>query len=141
MKIFIIMGALLLSGCSLLFNYQPVEYGLTPLFDSIQSAMEWETNEITYKSDPANYGKEDYWASPKETLDRKCGDCEDFSILLMYMIYTSFGGKADLVCTSDHAIVKYAGKYYEPQGAVSYDSYPGIIKTYSFDYVMNVVKN
>ena len=36
-------------------------------------------NQITYVDDSENYGKEDYWATPKEFY-AKGGDCEDYAI-------------------------------------------------------------
>lgn len=38
---------------------------------------------IQYASDEALYARLDYWASPKETVAKKAGDCEDFAILKM----------------------------------------------------------
>jgi len=37
--------------------------------------------QIKYSLDPQTYGKEEYWASPMETLQAGRGDCEDFAIL------------------------------------------------------------
>jgi len=37
--------------------------------------------QIKYTLDPDNYRKNEYWASPMETLQRGRGDCEDFAIL------------------------------------------------------------
>lgn len=139
MRAFILAIVLVASGCSLFLN--PEQERLTPLFDSIQAAMEWDTNYISYKLDQDNYGKNDYWASPKETLNRGCGDCEDYAILLMYEIYTSFGGKSELALTDHHAIVKYAGKYYDVIPAKESNDYPGIIAIYSYDFIMNLVNN
>ncbi len=36
---------------------------------------------IVYQSDREIYGRFDYWASAKETIQRGAGDCEDFAIL------------------------------------------------------------
>ena len=36
-------------------------------------------NEATYITDPRNYRKKDYWATPKQFFDRD-GDCEDYAI-------------------------------------------------------------
>ena len=36
-------------------------------------------NEATYITDPRNYSKKDYWATPKQFFDRD-GDCEDYAI-------------------------------------------------------------
>ncbi|WPL11513.1 transglutaminase-like cysteine peptidase [Thiorhodovibrio litoralis] len=37
-------------------------------------------NNWSYITDPVNWGKEDYWATPGEFFD-KSGDCEDFAIV------------------------------------------------------------
>lgn len=37
-------------------------------------------NKVTYYSDLEHWGKEDYWASPVETMSSNGGDCEDYSI-------------------------------------------------------------
>jgi len=36
-------------------------------------------NEATYITDPRNYSKKDYWATPKQFFDHD-GDCEDYAI-------------------------------------------------------------
>ncbi len=40
-----------------------------------------EVNKYTYKEDLKLYKKNDYWATPKEFLKNKGGDCEDFAIM------------------------------------------------------------
>lgn len=42
-------------------------------------------NQWPYRLDKANYGKSDYWASPKEFL-KKSGDCEDYAIAKFYAL-------------------------------------------------------
>lgn len=42
--------------------------------------------QIEYVTDPQNYGRDDYWASPMETIARQKGDCEDFAILKYYAL-------------------------------------------------------
>ncbi len=37
-------------------------------------------NRVNWVSDKEHWGKEDYWATPVETLATNGGDCEDFSI-------------------------------------------------------------
>jgi predicted transglutaminase-like cysteine proteinase len=37
-------------------------------------------NKVRWVSDIKHWGKEDYWATPFETLGTNAGDCEDFSI-------------------------------------------------------------
>jgi predicted transglutaminase-like cysteine proteinase len=41
----------------------------------------WVNHNISYVNDATLYDKEDYWASPLETLKREAGDCEDIAIL------------------------------------------------------------
>ncbi|VAV85126.1 hypothetical protein MNBD_DELTA01-223 [hydrothermal vent metagenome] len=43
-------------------------------------AVNTYVNRKSYKTDKANYGTGDYWATPKEFFDRG-GDCEDFAIV------------------------------------------------------------
>ena len=40
-------------------------------------------SKIKYVSDTNKYNKEDYWASPLETIKNMSGDCEDYAILKM----------------------------------------------------------
>src|SRR5262249_28591683 len=37
-------------------------------------------NQLEYQSDLVVWGKEDYWATPDEFLEKGAGDCEDFAI-------------------------------------------------------------
>jgi predicted transglutaminase-like cysteine proteinase len=37
-------------------------------------------NHINFVSDQANWGENDYWATPLESIGRNKGDCEDYSI-------------------------------------------------------------
>lgn len=37
-------------------------------------------NLIPFATDHQNWGKADYWASPKEMLSKQAGDCEDYAI-------------------------------------------------------------
>ncbi|VAV84980.1 hypothetical protein MNBD_DELTA01-7 [hydrothermal vent metagenome] len=50
-----------------------------PALEQIK-AVNTYANRRTYKTDKANYGTGDYWATPKEFLSRG-GDCEDFAII------------------------------------------------------------
>ncbi len=48
-------------------------------------------NEAPYITDIRNYGVDDYWATPKQFLDRdRDGDCEDYAIA-KYMSLRSLG--------------------------------------------------
>lgn len=49
---------------------------------------DWVGNSITYKYDSDTHGSNDYWQLPKETVELKSGDCEDFAILLCSLLRT-----------------------------------------------------
>jgi transglutaminase-like putative cysteine protease len=42
----------------------------------------WVINNIKYVSDLTNYGKQEYWALPTETIQKGSGDCEDGAFLI-----------------------------------------------------------
>lgn len=42
----------------------------------------WVAEHIRYVSDLEAHGVSEYWQLPRETLERRTGDCEDFTILL-----------------------------------------------------------
>ena len=42
-------------------------------------------NAWRYRTDPANYGEADYWASPREFMSRS-GDCEDYAIAKFFAL-------------------------------------------------------
>lgn len=41
---------------------------------------------VAYSKDADHYGTLDYWASPRETLSRQAGDCEDYALLKMALL-------------------------------------------------------
>ncbi|MEP5938645.1 MAG: transglutaminase-like cysteine peptidase [Erythrobacter sp.] len=69
----------------------------------------WVNRSITYKDDRGG----DAWASAKETLSKRAGDCEDYAILKMQMLHAAGIAKKDLMLTlardnmagNDHAVL------------------------------------
>jgi predicted transglutaminase-like cysteine proteinase len=59
----------------------------------ILTAVNRLVNRHPYRSDPANFGKREYWASPLEFL-AKSGDCEDYAIF-KYALLRYLGLPAD----------------------------------------------
>lgn len=57
-----------------------------PIADKAKAVDALIDKQITYVKDGDNYGKDEYWASPMETLSRQRGDCEDFAILKYYAL-------------------------------------------------------
>lgn len=53
------------------------------------NSLIWVINNITYTEDKTEYGFDEYWAMPWQTLKRKKGDCEDGSNLLQSIMLKS----------------------------------------------------
>jgi predicted transglutaminase-like cysteine proteinase len=52
-------------------------------FDAIR---DWVAANVEYKSDEEQWGVEEYWQTPEETLSLYTGDCEDFAVLLCTLL-------------------------------------------------------
>lgn len=44
----------------------------------VERANDWWNTHLTYRTDADLYGTDDYWATPRESLSRGAGDCEDY---------------------------------------------------------------
>lgn len=105
-----------------------------PKFDRIKDCRNWILNYVDYKGDSSGTDK---WQLPQETLDRRKGDCEDFSILIMSIWYYQHGDKLDLVILNNeegdcHAVVDYHGTFIQSTGTGKVN-YKEIISRVNFD--------
>lgn len=66
----------------LLDNYMPYIEGTQ------EAILEWVSDNIVYKEDMDTWGVGDYWQTPEETIVLRTGDCEDFTILAMALLYS-----------------------------------------------------
>ncbi len=57
-----------------------------PTKDGFDAIRDWVAANISYVSDEEQWGVEDYWQIPQETLSLHTGDCEDFAILLCTLL-------------------------------------------------------
>lgn len=69
-----------------------------------RAALNFVQTAIPYVSDQRNYGCDEFWAYPVETLFMKGGDCEDKSALLG-SIYGAMGFRCVLLDYPDHVAV------------------------------------
>jgi len=53
-----------------------------PIQDGFDDIRDWVADNIEYKIDEEQWGVDEYWQTPEETLSLYSGDCEDFAILL-----------------------------------------------------------
>lgn len=121
MKYFIFVFTILLSSCgypifTLVYQGDYLNQDIDYQPRNFDEAWHWVYHNIKYKSDPpCGYKKQ-----PEETYHDRCGDCEDFALLLAY-----FGVKlgCDVMVIripgsepwKTHIICKINGKYLEPQ--------------------------
>lgn len=59
------------------------KFFLTPNWMAIR---DWVGNNLNYRNDSEVHGSRDYWQLPKETIQRRTGDCEDYAILLCSLL-------------------------------------------------------
>jgi len=58
---------------------------LTYRISKYAAVRDWVSSNIGYAYDTSVHGRE-YWQLPRETLQRRTGDCEDFSLLLVSLL-------------------------------------------------------
>ena len=103
------------------FGYEyEADLGLPEKLTSPQEILDWMRKNIRYQTDTTSHQR-DYWQTPEETVNRRAGDCEDFSLLFMYLCrrYLDIEPRLFVVSrnsigTYDHTIVEVDGSWYDP---------------------------
>ena len=131
MKWLTVLPLVFLSSCVPWWNvqetYDPTFSSIPtiPIY-SVQGIGEWLIQNIQYATDASHDSTSDYWQSPAQTYDSRLGDCEDYAILMMYLIHRNMEGWPDLIIGQDesglHAWISYKGVSYEAQGGGLIDS-------------------
>jgi len=124
----------LLGSCELM-DYTTIkdDYTLPSSVNSVATAWKWIDTNI--KGVPDVQDGNDHWQSPKTTMSRLAGDCEDFAILFASMCQR-LGYTATIVCINHptmgyHMVVLLQGKYYEPQTYGKYYTNPIVDDTWT----------
>ena len=87
---------ILLCGC---WQNMFLEFDIPDLgIETLDDALCWVAHNITYESDEIHdHLIAEYWQDPYQTYIWRTGDCEDFSILLMYFMHRDLGLNPEMV--------------------------------------------
>lgn len=97
-----------------------------PVCPTQEAVFAWVYDNITYEAEPETNLYDD-WQTPEETLILGTGDCEDFTILAMYLldligidsemllVYTDPDDEDEDGDLGPHAMMLIDGRAYEPQ--------------------------
>jgi hypothetical protein len=94
----------------------PALHGLS----SPEEILGWVRRNIRYQPEDTDQDQ-DYWQTPEETLERGFGDCEDISLLFMYLCRQNLKVEPRLLLVADasqetynHTLVEVEGAWYDP---------------------------
>ncbi len=84
-----------------------------PNFAALAAVNAWANAHIRYVEDQALYGKADFWAGARTTLQRRAGDCEDIAIAKLQLLAAIGVPRSDMFLTvardlarnADHAVL------------------------------------
>ena len=138
-----VLCAVVLTSC------QPLQTQFTPSIGPITSSddvVSWVMLHISYESDMQQFGEVDYWQTPWQTYTNRHGDCEDYTLLYMYLMDYELGIKPDFVelenkATGEgHAIALLPdGAYVDPQFGTEPDNWRdtwSVYTTLTYDVAM-----
>lgn len=95
-------------------------------FNHEWDVMLFVASHVSYMRDIDNQGKGEYWQTPAETYYSGVGDCEDYTILAMYLLYTELGVESNMILGwpnsggEGHAWVEIGEHWWEPQVGLIY---------------------
>jgi len=127
-KLFVLGLVLIIVGCSVFRRY---EEAFDYVFDvpdlgleTVEDVCVWTADFLRYVDDDVHEVSE-YWQQPYQTYTWRSGDCEDFAILAMYLIYRDTGLIPGLVVgtgpSGQHGWVVVMGEHWEPQIGMQVD--------------------
>ena len=81
-----------------------------PTYYDYMKPTQWVHDNIEY-----SYVNQEEWQLPHETIERGAGDCEDFALLLLYVVKDMYGVEGFLVVfegeTAYHAVAQFDAYY------------------------------
>ena len=130
-KLFLLLAIIGLAAC-----YNDMAIGTTP-----ESLTQWVHEYVTYTSD--GEWPSDQFQTPQKTLELATGDCDDYAILLMWLMYQELGIKSEFVVldtgTGYHATVAWEGTWYDATGGFTVaeaDYVDQVVLRYGYDRIM-----
>ena len=99
---------------------------------------------IRYRPEDAGLER-DYWQTPQETLEQGSGDCEDISLLFMYLCRQNLEVEPRLLVvgnasqqTYNHTLVEVDGTWYDPSAGRQVRHVAAYHVFYSFSYARSL---
>jgi predicted transglutaminase-like cysteine proteinase len=90
--------------------------------EALAAVNAWTNRRVRYVEDARLYGKPDYWAGARSTLQRRAGDCEDIAVAKLQLLAAMGVARSDMYLTiardlarhADHAVlvVKLGDRYW-----------------------------
>ncbi|QPC98459.1 transglutaminase-like cysteine peptidase [Qipengyuania soli] len=74
----------------------------------LEAVNRWVNHRITYTDDRKLFGKADFWAGPRKTLQLGKGDCEDYALLKMHLLAAAGVRREDMFLTIARDLVRRA---------------------------------
>ena len=131
------------------FDNQSWDIDVPEDINSLEATLDWVFDNVEYRTET-----DDYWQSPEETLALGYGDCEDFSVLVLYILQkrTNIIGKIiigkfyERRLGDNHVWIEVNDEWYEAVSSNVWqynkertrDKYV-FVTTYSYRYVMSRV--
>ena len=149
--IIFLMVLFLFMGCNLMLDFYEVpEYDIDPpgLKEGIDSYYKiggnkracafvgrWIYENISNASDKDIHGEVEYWQTPEETYNLMTGDCEDMTILWMYLVHRYLDLSPKLYCVKFNK--RGTGHAFAVDNEIYFTTYPlenyTTLKIYSYE--------
>lgn len=130
--ILIILFLITLLSCELYTELAILSYDIKiDGLNSLSDIADWINTNIEYKTD-----EENDWQTPQETYEGRAGDCEDTSLLFMYLAKQYLDKDSEILLTEwqdvGHAIARVENTYYYFEEGQTADN---LVINYTYHYL------